>query len=305
MQISEWWGKEMWNVCPIIYPALAAPLYDPLSCYRVVFQRTLTWVWSLVYWSLVVQYRTHPTETPNCPAYNLDEFNATKDVFTTYWTSKATESIAHARIADRLVQCKAEHSVKDEKRAEPRDTLSSAPTKHWNTENTKFLQEVYNTTVHKCTSFDFVKIHHILYYGESVPRFGHLVKDSTEMQERNYPIMCIVHYQRWNRNFRYERQILNDNRCIHVIGMQCLHLQHLANLNRRPSAIQEALRLFQPKDWIVVNKCNSEQTPMPENLPLGFCDDEGNIEVCHVRSPSRMRFSVKNEILPMYNYPLI
>jgi hypothetical protein len=55
-QISQWSGKEMRNFGRIIYPALAAALHDPLPRHQAVFQRALTCVQSLVYWSRVVQY---------------------------------------------------------------------------------------------------------------------------------------------------------------------------------------------------------------------------------------------------------
>jgi hypothetical protein len=58
-------------------------------------------------------------------------------------------------------------------------------------------------------------------------------------------------------------------------------------------------------DHIVVNKCNREQVPIPENLPLSFREDEGNIQVHGLRSPWRKGFFVKNERLPMYNFPLV
>ena len=62
----------------------------------------------------MVQYRTHTTETLSYLADYFEEFHATKNVFTTYRRSKATDSIAHARMKDLRIQLKAEHAVEDE-----------------------------------------------------------------------------------------------------------------------------------------------------------------------------------------------
>ena len=227
-QISQWGGKEMRNFGRISYPALTAALHNPLPQHRAVFQRALTCVQSLVYWSLVVQYRTHTTETPNYLADYVEEFHATKDIFTAYWTSKATDTISHACMKNQNMQLKAEHAIEDEERAERREALSRAQKKHGNAEDKKRLQEVYNSIVHKHTSFDFVKIHLMLHYEESIQRFGQLVKDSTKTQEVNHPKICAGPYHRSNRNFRYEWHILNVYLRVHVLRMHCLHLRQLA-----------------------------------------------------------------------------
>jgi len=125
-QISQWSSKEMRNFGRIVYPALAAALHDALPRHRAIFHRALTCVRSLVDWSLVVQYRTHTTKTLNYLADYLQEFQATKDVFTTYRTSKATDSIAHARMKDLKMQLNAEHAIEDEKRAKRGEALSRA-----------------------------------------------------------------------------------------------------------------------------------------------------------------------------------
>ncbi|KAF8534348.1 hypothetical protein BDD12DRAFT_706774, partial [Trichophaea hybrida] len=80
-QVTQWSGKEMRNFGRIIYPAFAAALHNPLPRQRVVFRKALACVRSLVYWSLVVQYRIQTTETLNYLADYLEEFHATKDVF--------------------------------------------------------------------------------------------------------------------------------------------------------------------------------------------------------------------------------
>jgi len=206
---------------------------------------------------------------------------------------------------DLKMKLKAERASEDEERAECGEALSRAQKEHRKAEDKKCLQEVYNSMVHERTSFDFVKIHLMLQYDDSIQRIGHLVKDSTETQEINHPTICMGPYRRSNGNFQYERQILNDYSRIHVLRMRCLHLWQLAKESHWTPEIQEALQLYRPQDQIVVNKCNCEQVPIPEDLPLSFREDEGNIQVCGLRSPRRKCFFVKNERLPLYNFPLV
>ena len=64
-QILQWSGKEMEHFGQIINPASTTALHYPLPHHRAVFQGALTRSGSLVYWSFVVQYRTHITKTLN------------------------------------------------------------------------------------------------------------------------------------------------------------------------------------------------------------------------------------------------
>ena len=194
-----------------------------------------------MYWSLLVHYRTHTTGTLNYLADCLEKFHATKDIFTTCWTEKRTESIAHVCMKDLKMQLEAEHAIEDEERAKRGKALSRAQKKHRKAEDKKRLQEVNNSMVQECTSFDFVKIHLLLHYDKSVQCFGHLVKDCTETQERKHPKMCMGHYCQSNRNFPYERQILNNYSRNHVLRMGYLHLWQLATEGHWTPEIQEAL----------------------------------------------------------------
>lgn len=58
----------------IIYPPLDATLHHPLAQLQAVFRRVLICIQLLVYWSVVVQYQTHSTETLNCLVDCVEEF---------------------------------------------------------------------------------------------------------------------------------------------------------------------------------------------------------------------------------------
>ena len=94
----------------------------------------------------------------------------------------------------------------------------------------------------------------------------------------NHPTICMGPCRWSDRNFWYEWQILDDYSRIHVVQMRCLHLRQLAKKGHWTPEIQDALQLYRPKDQIVVNKCAHEQVPIPENLPLSFHRDVGNMQ---------------------------
>jgi len=205
---------------------------------------------------------------------------------------------------DLKIQLKAKHAIEDDERAEGGGARSRAQKEHQEVEDYKCLPDVYNSTVYKHTSFDFVKIRHMLHYEESIQRFGHLVNDSTETQEMNHSKMCMGAYRWLICYFRYEWQILNHNSRIHFLPMQFLDLPQLAKQSHWSPKIQESLQLYRPKDQIVINKCNREQLPITEDLPLNYREDEGNIQSCGLQSPRRRGFFGKKEHLSMNNFPL-
>jgi hypothetical protein len=153
-----------------------------------------------------------------------EEFHATNEVFTTYRRSKATDSIAHAHMKHPKMKLKAEHAIEDDERAECGEAHSRAQQELQQAEDKKRLQEVYNSSVDEHTTFNFVKIHLMLHFEESVERFGHLVKDSTETHEMNHPKMCRGPRLRSNSNFRYEWHILEDYSFIQFLWKRRLHL---------------------------------------------------------------------------------
>jgi hypothetical protein len=159
--------------------------------------------------------------------------------------------------------------------------------------------------VHERISFNFVKIHLMLHYEETVRCFAHLVKNSSKTQGINHPKMCMGPYYLSKHNICYAQPILNNYSPIHILWMLLLHLRQLAKEGHWTPDIQQALQLYQPTGQIIVNICNHELVPVLENIPLSFRKDEGNIQVHGLRSHRRKGFFVQNEDHPMFNFPLI
>jgi transcriptional regulator of NAD metabolism len=90
---------------------------------------------------------------------------------------------------DQKMQLMATHAIEDVEMAKHEEAFSRAQKEHRKTEGQTCLQELYNSTLHEHTSFNFINIHLMLHCEESVQRIRPLVKDSTKTQEIKHPKM--------------------------------------------------------------------------------------------------------------------
>jgi hypothetical protein len=65
---------------------------------------------------------------------------------------------------------------------------------HQTAGDNKGVQDVYNSMIHEHTTFDFLKVHFMLHYEESVQLCSRISQDSTKMKEPNHPKICIGPY---------------------------------------------------------------------------------------------------------------
>jgi len=121
----------------------------------------------------------------------------------------------------------------------------------------------------------------------------------------DHPKMCVCPYHRSNCNFWYQQQIFNDYSHIHVLCMRFLYRWQLLREGHLTHEIQQELQLYRWRNHSVVNTWHCEQVPIPENLPLSFRKDEGNILLCGRQSPRQIRFFVNNVRLLMDDIPLV
>jgi len=146
-------------------------------------------------------HQSHTSKTLKYVADNLHAFHAMKDIFTTSQTFKATDIITIACRKNLEMQLKFKHAMEDEEKPSCSEDQSGSPMDEWNGEYQKHQQRVYNSTLWEHTSFEFIYLHLMLQYKESISHFRHLVRDSTDMQNINCSKMCIGHYPRFNCNF--------------------------------------------------------------------------------------------------------
>jgi len=80
----------------IIYPEFGAGLHKALPRKWAVFQSAVTCFGTQVYWSVVLQYQPHTTETLNYLVDYIYQFHRKKDIFTAYMMSKFTDNNSQA-----------------------------------------------------------------------------------------------------------------------------------------------------------------------------------------------------------------
>ncbi|KAF8536975.1 hypothetical protein BDD12DRAFT_704588, partial [Trichophaea hybrida] len=78
-QITQFQGKDMRNIGRIIYPALAAALWNPQPRHRDIFHRAIACVRAMACFSLMAQYRAHDQATIEYLRLYLEEFHRSKD----------------------------------------------------------------------------------------------------------------------------------------------------------------------------------------------------------------------------------
>jgi hypothetical protein len=262
-QVSQWSGKEMRNFGRIVYPALAAALHSPRINQRKVFGQALACVRGLVYWSMVVQYPAQTTETIKYLHDYLEEFHKNKDVFLPFRKSK-TAATAGKKAKSNLKK-KMQNTVQEAGRSL---TLNKAQRKQ--------LDEAYEIAFKENSGFNFVKMHLLLHYPESIQRFGNLLHVSTESSESNHPIMVTEPYRRSNSKPGYENQILSDYSRIYALRMRRLLLRQLAIEGWTTPETQQALSLYTPNDHTLVKACLRKGQPVPVDLDMHIEKQEGN-----------------------------
>jgi hypothetical protein len=261
-QVSQWSGKEMRNFGRILYPALAAALHSPKIGQRKAFSQVLACVRGLVYWSMVVQYPAQTTETINYMHDYLEEFHENKEVFLPFRKSKT--AVAAGKKAKSILK----KEMQDELKAAGRPLkLSKAQRKQ--------LDEAYSMAFEENSGFNFVKMHLLLHYPESIQRFGNLLHVSTESSESNHSIMVTEPYRRSNSKPGYENQILSDYGRIYALRMRRLWLRQLAIEGWTTPETQQALGLYASKDHTLVKACLRKGQPVPVDLDVHIEKQDG------------------------------
>jgi hypothetical protein len=290
-QVSQWSGKEMRNFGRILYPAFAAALHGPRAGQRKAFSQALACIRGLAYWSLVVQYPTQTAETINYLHDYLQEFHENKKVFLPFRKSKTAVTAGK----------KAKASLKTDiqaglKAAGRPPKLSKAQRKQ--------LDEAYRMAFEENSGFNFVKMHLLLHYPESIERFGNLLHVSTESSESNHSIMVTEPYRRSNSKPGYQNQILSDYGRIYALKMRRLQLRQLAIEGWTTPETQETLGLYTPKDYNLVKLRLRKGQPVPPDLEVHIESQEEVTLTRGVSSTIRHGFWAREELMDGFNMDL-
>ena len=92
--VTQWQGKEMRNLGRCLLGVLAVALRKPDSTQVQPFRRALTCVRSLLDFTMMAQYRSHPPETISYMEEYATQFHETKNIFLEFHISKRTQEKA-------------------------------------------------------------------------------------------------------------------------------------------------------------------------------------------------------------------
>jgi hypothetical protein len=212
---SQWTGREMRSLGRILLPILAASLQAPTAQERPLFHKAIRCVRYLIYFHLMLQYKTHDDETISLMRHYLAGFHTYKDVFNPYRAGKATKREAAAMktalIKEQVAACEADSSYKKLTAAEKRQLTA--------TNNAEVEKEVARF-IDMRTKYDFVKIHYLEHFIEHINLFGNVQAFSSELLECTHRLLKDGY--RASNKINATKQIL-----IHITRMQAFENQHL------------------------------------------------------------------------------
>jgi len=93
-EVTQWHGKEMTNLRRCLFGVLAVVLRRPDSTQVQPFRHALTCVGSLLDFTMMAQYRSHPSETIEYVEEYATRLHEKKDIFLEFWVSKWTQGKA-------------------------------------------------------------------------------------------------------------------------------------------------------------------------------------------------------------------
>ena len=156
---SHWTGKEMRNLVKVILPCFAAFLCYPIAAERPIFTKSLTCLWSIVYFTLMSQYTSHTDETIQYLKQYLKAFHDHNDAFKEYLRDKSTARKARevtASILDENTEILDQHPLAE---------TTAAKRHHIADEQCRDLDGIIANIYDQDVNFHFVMIHLLSHFG--------------------------------------------------------------------------------------------------------------------------------------------
>jgi len=175
MEVTQWQGKEMWNLGRCLLGVLALALRQPDSRQVHPFRRALTCVRSLLDLTMMAQYRSHTPETISYIEEYATQFHEMKHIFWEFRISKRTQEKA-----DEL------HKELPRQRAQMRDQVSPSQWRRIRDDNHEEENDQCMELIHCESNFNFVKMHLISHFRNHIYMFGNIPMYSTEYGEFAY-----------------------------------------------------------------------------------------------------------------------
>lgn len=222
-QISQWSGKELLNLSKLILPCLAAALVDPKGKdQREEFPKALTCTRNLVWFVACSYYKSHDEKTLHYMDTYLKAFHDEKEIFRKYRVTKTTKRAVEAEL-DVIKSSDNDNFNLWVQEVRPtraqREARLASMKEEWSRQRDELHQER--------GEFNFVKMHLLLHFTESIRRYGPLPYHNTEHFESQHRSLVKDGYNKSNKNDSFHDQIFNTYNHRHVIDMRESKFLHL------------------------------------------------------------------------------
>jgi len=196
-EVSSWQGKEIKTMSQFLVGVLRCALRNPSPSQRGVFNESIKCCRTLVEFYFYAQYESHDEERLGLMDEALKHFHISKRVFRQFRvTKKVTDQGKEHR--KRLIQ------QRDTAMQGKASTEQERLRKEWETFINAEMVEYHE----EGSDFNFPKIHHLLYFGEQIRRYGSLKQWPTETGESSHRTQLKDSYNKSNRSGDIYGQII-------------------------------------------------------------------------------------------------
>jgi len=214
-EVTQWQGKEMRNLGHCLLGVLAVALRQPDSTQVQPFRRALVCLRSLLYFTMMVQYRSYKHETISYIQEYATQFHETKDILLEFRISKQTQE-------------KADELRKElrRQRAQMREPVPASQGGRIRDDNREEENDQHMELIHSESNFSFVMMHLISHFRDHIYMFGNIPIYSTEYGELAHKEQIKDGSRRSNK-IGAAPQILGSYGRQHAIRLRLLNLEFL------------------------------------------------------------------------------
>jgi len=214
-EVTQWQGKEMRNLGRCILGLLAVALRQPGGAQVIPFKCALRCIRALVDFNMMVQYRSHTSDTIAYMEDYLDQFHKRKDIFLEFRVTKRTQDkVDKQRKEIRRQRALVIERVAPFLRGRMRD------------DNRQEENDLCLDLVRGESHFDFIKMHRLSHFCDHIRQFGNIPMYSTEIGELAHKTQIKDGWRQSNKNDA-ARQMVHSYGRQHAIRMRLLNLQSL------------------------------------------------------------------------------
>ena len=218
-QTSHWMGKEMRNAVKVLCAVLAVALHEPATAAeKAAFTNVQECTKAFIDFVHLAQYPSHNDETLDLMEDFLRTFHKTKEVFRPYRATKQTSREAVQYRAEQAEALKAAIGQMD---------LTTAARQALQRREKEIIENTVQDFLSDNSDFNFIKMHLMLHYRESIEEFGTVRAFSTEVGEAAHVEQMKEGWYKSNHIDAY-RQILQHRDRKHQFRMRSLNLIELA-----------------------------------------------------------------------------